>query len=499
MSMATARLICRAPWHKLPSSRRGLLTAARSYDEALAKLAALPSNRSTTGLFSDSSTADELNGRALPEMNSWLLNAGYSPDDLSRIRTIHVAGTKGKGSVCAFATAMLLRSGMVKGRVGTYTSPHLATPRERIALDGEPLARQEFADAVFELDERLAASTSDRPFFFRFMTLLAWHVFLSRAVSDAVIECGIGGEYDATNVLPASALSATVITQLDMDHVAMLGGSLETIAWHKAGIMKSGVRCFARHHRDASVSAVLRARAAERGVPALLELDDGVLRKWHGVSGGQLSGGFQKANQALAAMAVREHLELSCAGEDTVEALSSLSPELVQGLREARLRGRCEVLERRGVTWLLDGAHTRQSLAAVAAWLATLIEGTQQQVILVFNQQEREPGPLLEALVTAVAHETGRQDVFRTALFTPNHGRECAPTDELDTSVQRKAAAAMEALLPDCETSALDNVDDAVMRVEHLARCRGGTKVLVTGSLHLVGTMLRALDPDMLS
>ncbi|KAG6026279.1 hypothetical protein E4U41_001292, partial [Claviceps citrina] len=298
---------------------------SRSYDAALEKLAQLQSNRAVTHLFdrttASASASSDPNAAAMPEMLGWLRRAGYTPGDLARMRHIHVAGTKGKGSVCAFATAMLREYG---GRpVGTYTSPHLVSPRERIAIDGRPVSQAMFARHFFDLWDRFTGSAlrdggvdaataegpSSKPFFFRFMTILAWHVFLREGVGSVVMECGIGGEYDATNVLPAGAVSAAVVTHLGVDHVAMLGETVEQIAWHKAGIFKSGVRAFSIRGGGGvrpSVMEVLRARAREKGA-VLVELEAGDVDAWGGVAG-NLRGDFQKLNQALAVMAVREHV-----------------------------------------------------------------------------------------------------------------------------------------------------------------------------------------------
>ncbi|RDA91946.1 hypothetical protein CP533_1350 [Ophiocordyceps camponoti-saundersi (nom. inval.)] len=474
----------RTKWRSTATSRRALHTQSRTYNDALQKLESLPTNQSATTLFTSSQNTNSLNEQSLKEMRLWLRRSGYDLSDLTRMRTIHVAGTKGKGSVCAFATAMLLRAGR---RVGTYTSPHLTSPRERIAIDGRPLGRRDFTDAVFELDERLGEASADRPFFFRFMTLLAWHVFLKLGINDVVMECGIGGEYDATNILTGSAVSATVISQLEKDHVAMLGDSISSIAWHKAGIMKEGVRCFARHHPLAS--PVLRKRAVEKKAASLCEVDDEHLRLWPGVKEGLGAAAFQKANQALAALAVREHLGLEISDDHVLDSLLDLDPSLVAGLREAHLPGRCQRLDQDGITWLLDGAHTAESLAAVAQWLASSLTCPKEQVVLVFNQQDRDPAPLLVALVAAVAQQTRRSDVFREALFTRNDRLR----NVADQSVQRRASTTMNLLAPSRRSKTVNNVSEAVSCITQMPR---PVKVLVTGSLHLVGNVLRLLDPD---
>lgn len=488
-------------------------SSRRDYADALDKLALLQSNRATTSRFTGPAAAAatrELNAAALPEMLAWLRRAGYEARDLAAMRHLHVAGTKGKGSVCAYATAMLVRHG---ARVGTYTSPHLVSPRERIAIDGRPVSQDLFARAFFELWDRFgdaarregadADAVAARPFFFRFMTILAWHIFLACGVEDVVLEAGIGGEYDATNVVPAEAVSAAVISQLGVDHVAMLGDTVEAIAWHKAGILKPGVTGFTRRlPAQPRVMAVLRARAAAADA-TLVEVDDAAVAGWGGVAGA-LPGAddVQARNQALAALAVAKHLGLpatAAAAADPAAVLRALPPHLAAALRDARLRGRCELVEPPGAAaaWLLDGAHTHESLREAARWLAASLRSA-ERVVLVFNQQERDAGPLLATLVAAVAAETGRPDVFDRALFTPN---ELAPAPAVDTAVQDAAAATMRRLLPACHTSVFTNVADAVAEAEGFAARRGGqarAKVLVTGSLHLVGAVLRALEPNQL-
>ncbi|KAF4592023.1 folylpolyglutamate synthase [Ophiocordyceps camponoti-floridani] len=487
--MTTTRLI----------SSRGFVTAARTYDEALSKLTALPSNQSAKSLF-EPGAAKKIHGRALKEMTDWLARAGYQPSDLSRMRTVHVAGSKGKGTVCALVTAMLLRSGGLSGPVGTYTSPHLVTPRERIAVDGSALSRQDFADAVFDLDDRLAAFGPERPFFFRFMTLLAWHVFLSRQIQHVVMECGIGGEHDATNILPPEAVSATVITQLDHDHVAMLGDSLESIAWHKAGIMKAGVRCFALLPDDAAAAEVLRARAEERRVAGgeMVELNDDLLRAWPDVDDEDThqvpsTNRVRKANQALAALAVREHLGLTRPNETPLDALSSLTPTLLQGMRRCRLRGRREVLFARETEWLLDVAHTPLSIEAVGSWAAT--EG--HSLVLIFGvQPDRDPEELLRALHRGMRGMQSGRSAFVTQVFFVGVG------DKVDESIER-ARDAMRQLQRNCSTSSGLDVEYAIMyaerSVEFLSEVeeQPPQKVLVTGSMRLVGDALRILDPGM--
>ncbi|KAM3541721.1 hypothetical protein ARSEF1564_005350 [Beauveria bassiana] len=548
---ATCSLKPRIPRRMRSSVAAAAAATARDYDAALAKLNLLASNRAITALFETpaarhadpasppSPSSRDLNAQAIPEMQTWLRRAGYTPDDLATMRHIHVAGTKGKGSVCAFATALLRAATTAaadrRRPVGTYTSPHLVSPRERIAIDGEPISQAVFAAAFWQLWERFTAAAraegrprdeaegpASKPFYFRFLTIMAWHVFLQAGVRDVVMECGIGGEYDATNVLPPQAVSAAVVSQLGVDHVAMLGGTVGEIAWHKAGIFKPGATAFALGLRGggggggaeaaaaAAVMDVLRRRAAERGAE-LVEVDEAAVDAWAGVEGAALRGDFQKRNQALAVLAVQQHLGVRDAAASTTESLARLPEETLRALRGATLRGRCEVVydEAHNVQWMLDGAHTRESIEQVAAWLAESVADDDGDddgisgVTLVFNQQERDAPALLTCLVDAVAEATNgrRVVVFPRALLTRNE--QAVEDHDGDVSVQRALAETMRMLAPRCNVSVFDNVQSAVAEVRRTAAAatagRGRKqKVLVTGSLHLVGGIMRAIEPDSL-
>ena len=578
----------------------------RTYEAALAHLASLQSNLAVTSLFSKplgpapilssgDKGSDDPNAPAIPEMLAWLRRAGIEAADLGGkegqpqpqqqqqqqqgLRCVHVAGTKGKGSVCAFLTSILTRT-PAAGRVGTYTSPHLVSVRERILLDGAPISRDLFARYFFEVwdalteaargealallrssssssaagppaspspslslseeQEREIRGPATKPFYFRFLTILALHAFRREGVRTAVVECGIGGEHDATNVLPPAAVTASVVAQLGVDHVAMLGDSVPRIAWHKAGVCKPRRRCFTRllppedAAENARVMQVLRDRAREKGA-VLVELDDAAVASWGGVTpaAGTLEGEFQVRNQALAVAAAREHLRVlaeegqaplsspssSTAVPPTAAAEASASSwfqdlpsEFIDGLRGARLRGRCETRVDDGgaVTWLVDGAHTADSLREVARWFVSKTGRSRHDrqggmvTVLLFNQQERDAAALLRGLLESIAGSSAPSArgarAFDRAIFTRNDAlprKEGEP--ERDLSVQRAAAATMRELAPEtAEVVAVDSIAEAVGRIRSLGESGGGKEVVVlaTGSLHLVGALLRTLEPD---
>ncbi|KAI0548432.1 FolC bifunctional protein [Xylaria curta] len=529
-------------------------TMARTYESALSHLAALQSNKAITSLFTpppSSSTGpkQDLNALAIPEMQAWLLRAGISTSDLtnSGLRCIHVAGTKGKGSVCAYLTALLSHSSdsetrELAGKVGTYTSPHLVSVRERIAINGEAISRDLFARYFFEvwdacteaaraelasqrsnsdgkgeeISEEHLTGPATKPFYFRFLTLVALRAFLGEGVRSAVIECGIGGEYDSTNVLPAELITASVISQLGIDHVGMLGGTLPEIAWHKAGVCKAGRKCFTRRLEGEETMRVLRKRAEEKNA-TLVEVEDEDVVRWGGVEkgAGSLEGEFQKYNQALAVLAAREHLRVIAGETSTYQPenhkLEDIPVSFTSALQYARLRGRCETREDETapITWLIDGAHTAESLTEVARWFVGKMKTNPDgNTILLFNQQDRDAGRLVTGLLRDIETnnnqgEKKQKQLFTHALFTRNDihprilsGEEAEP--ERDLTVQTTAAKAMQETAPDTTTRVLDNVSDAVAEARSIANQDGSrrTTVLVTGSLHLVGALLRTLEPE---
>ncbi|KAL2192311.1 Mur ligase [Corynascus similis CBS 632.67] len=437
-------------------------SACEAYDTALARLAQLQSNRAITSLFDtpapaaaagDSSKPPiDLNSLAIPEMLDWLRRAGYTPTSLaaSPLRFVHVAGTKGKGSVSALVASILHQyRDRGAGRVGLYTSPHVVSVRERIVLDCEPISQ-----------DKLARYT----------------------------------------------VTAAVVTQLGIDHVGMLGNTVEKIAWHKSGVFKPGVKAFTRRLPDdqGPVMEVLRERAREKGA-VLVEVADEEVKRWGGVDGARLQGPFQKYNMAVAVHAAREHLlqigvELEGRFGTDEWSLSDIPPEFVKGLREASLRGRCEVLrDAEGIEWHVDGAHTDDSLAGVGRWFAGRMGDTQNDNsvrVLLFNQQERDPGPLLKALLSGA--QKGSRSTFSHAIFTRNEEQGPTAGEERDLSTQSKAQAIMQAVDATTVTAVHSAVRPAVEHIRNIAaeaRKEGKScMVLATGSFHLVGAVLKTIE-----
>jgi len=266
-------------------------------------------------------------------------------------RVVHVAGTNGKGSTCAMIDAGLRAANV---RTGLFTSPHLIEPTERIQIDGIPVSRADFERAfnvVHEVAEKLDLDC--HPTYFETVTAMAFWLFREKKVETAVIEVGLGGRLDSTNVVNPAL---TVITPIDFDHEAYLGHTIEAIAGEKAGILKPGVPAvFARQRPEAL--KVLEARAAELHVPVThfedFEIRDLVIdargSRFSGI-GCPLAGEHQVDNAVTAALALRA-LGIS-----------------TDGIAEARWPGRIEHVSP-NPDIILDGAHNPAGARALAKYL----------------------------------------------------------------------------------------------------------------------------------
>ncbi|KAL5353155.1 hypothetical protein ACLOAV_001187 [Pseudogymnoascus australis] len=493
-----------APLHPKPE---------RTYRRALSLLNELQSNQAVVSMVSSSNA----NSLAIPEMLDWLRRLRYTPESFNGLRVIHVAGTKGKGSVCAMLDSMLKQylltqneSGVAEGReplgrVGVFTSPHLITPRERIRLDGLPISKELFTQRFFEIWDKYTAvalendhpnpeGAESKPGYFRFLTILALHTFLKENVQTAIIECGIGGEYDSTNILPKEAKTASVITRLGIDHVGMLGDTLGEIAWNKAGIMRPGVPCFTAP-QPADAMKVLQERAAEVGTELTV-----VNRRPEFVRGElklSLEGDFQKDNASLAIAALSSHLKAIGFG-DVSEV--GTPPEVQRGLSEIEWPGRCQVIQENNIEWLIDGAHTDDSLAEVARWFAGKWDPKKHQPgVLIFNSQLRDAPKLAQKLQESLREATGgAKDIFCLAGFSTNIPFEKdVPTPSMVTP-QRETADAWVAVGGSGVPTVYGSIESAMAGAGEIAKARHPEKVhvLVTGSLHLVGGFLKAMGAE---
>jgi len=460
-------------------------------------------------------------------MLAWARRAGYEASDLGKwgTRYIHVAGTKGKGSVCVMVENILLqyKEREEVGKIGLYTSPHLVSVRERIRIDGVEISEGLFTRYFYELwdrferaavegrDDILVGNGETRPGYFRYLTLLAIHAFVREGVKTAIMECGIGGEHDSTNILPADVVAASAISRLGIDHTPMLGDTIEEIAWHKGGIMKDGVPAFTMDQRP-EAQAVLEKRAGEKGVelsvvPRLPVLDGGDVQLG-------LLGDFQRDNASLATAVAASYLRSVgiTQGIPTTQDLKDTAPRLpssfARGLETVTWPGRCEIRKDGNIEWYIDGAHTIDSILAVSSWFCSkLIEACLEPrrptaTMLIFNQEERDGKKLLVKLLNPreVLLKLGIDPIFLlnwTQLFT--YAAFCknepfATDGPVDLKCQEKLASAYTWIDGNQLTMCYGSVEEAVDLAYRVSEGDERVLVLVTGSLHLVGGLLQVLE-----
>ena len=280
-----------------------------------------------------------------------------------RYRTLHIAGTNGKGSTAAMAAAMLQAAGY---RVGLYTSPHLVEFRERICVNGETIAESQVAQLTEQLQALCQPDLS--PTFFEYTTAMALQHFADSGVDVAVLEVGLGGRFDATNVVTPMACA---ITTISLDHQEYLGTTHSSIAFEKAGIVKSGVPVVVGRV-DEDAWGTIEQVAGERQAP-MFRLDRdfctegktpqqfsyrGLGRQYDGLTC-PLEGRHQLDNAACA---------LALLGAAASQGITVEAEAVQAGLRAVNWAGRLEVVDRRP-TILLDGAHNSAAVRALADYL----------------------------------------------------------------------------------------------------------------------------------
>jgi folylpolyglutamate synthase len=410
-----------------------------------------------------------------------------------------------------------------------YTSPHLRFVRERIQINNEPISEDQFAKYFFHVWEKLeAAAKADntpqdvptKPVYFRYLTLMALHAYLEEGVDSAVIECGIGGEFDSTNILTKPTVTA--VTSLGIDHTAMLGSTLPEIAWHKAGIFKKDSVAFTAPQKEEALT-VLRERAAERGVDLhTVEIHPSLANNKIKLG---LSAEFQKINASVAIAAAAAHLRVlghTSVPDPTATAHIELPAQFVRGLEEVRWAGRCEIRREKNLAWHIDGGHTLDSIEVTGRWFAQQMASapatapTQSQVprILIFNQQTRDANALAKALYAALQSgiTSGSTSPFTHVIFTTNQTfNEGYRPDlvsintnqqDVDTlAVQKALAQTWSEIDSSAQVHVLKTIEEAVSTARSVAYAWAddagpGAEVmaLVTGSLHLVGGALEVLE-----
>ncbi len=375
---------------------------------------------------------------------------------------VHVAGTNGKGSVSAMLDAAFHAAGW---RTGLYTSPHLVKLGERVQVDRRLLSEAEITAFAAELrpvaDQIAARSADEHPTFFEFMTAMAFLQFQRKQVDVAIVEVGLGGRLDATNVvLP----EISVITSIGLDHCAELGGTVEQIAREKAGIIKPG-RPVVMGRLPPGAERVVREVAAEQGAPvhSVREiLGEAIM----GYPSTNLAGDYQRWNAATATLVAQ-----------LMPARWKLDePTIARGLHQVNWPGRWQRTTLGGRPLILDASHNPEGAQVLEQNLRELVAATGRNPVIV-------TGALGEfrarALLEVVLRHAGE-----VHLVTPRQARACsyeellALVPEARRHVVRRGT--LEEIFPDARTCAVGGADDTVV---------------VTGSIYVLGEVLERIEP----
>lgn len=304
------------------------------------------------------------------------------------IPTVHVAGTKGKGSTSAMITSILSAEGY---RVGLFTSPHLHSVVERVRVGLEPISKTEFAQLIEQLWPAVEWVGSEGGYgdvtFFELLTAMAFQHFQKIKADFQVIEVGLGGRLDSTNIVEPAV---SVITSISLDHVATLGDTIEKIAREKAGIIKQGKPVIVAPQAEPDAIEVFRQVAEDADSPIIEVQNSLSWQKIRSDLSGQsfkvdgmgrsyelwtrLLGDYQLENAATAVAAINMLTDLG---------FSVSEDSIVQGLRDVRWAGRLEVVEHHGRRVVIDGAHNPYSVTRLVEALPEYVD-VEGRVILVF-------------------------------------------------------------------------------------------------------------------
>jgi dihydrofolate synthase/folylpolyglutamate synthase len=379
--------------------------------------------------------------------------AALAGDPQKRLRFIHVAGTNGKGSTCAMLESIYRTAGL---RVGLYTSPHLVSFGERIQINRRAITEREVVEVLDGLLPLLKLFPEQaHPTFFEVITIMALRYFEAQNCDLVIWETGLGGRLDATNIVTPLA---SVITSLAMDHEQWLGGTIEKIAFEKAGIIKPSVPVITSATPGSGLEVLLRT-AHEHGCPLTIVDIKTTMRPPLDEIRLPLSGEFQRLNAALALATVRQLNEQFAIPERTIS----------EGLQWVYWPGRMQLIRSpSGQTLLLDGAHNPAGAEVLRAEAQKQFAGEQPAVILgvLRDKDWRTMGTLLAPI-------TGR------FVLTPVKSQRSLSPEEL-------AAACREAN-PQTPVSVCSCLAEALKETQE------ERSVIITGSLYLVGEALEVL------
>jgi dihydrofolate synthase/folylpolyglutamate synthase len=400
-------------------------------------------------------------------------------DPHRRFRSVLIAGTNGKGSTAATLASILTASGV---RTGLYTSPHLERVNERIRIGNTEIPDEAFARLYFRIQAAAQQLVQQgclpqHPSFFEILTAMAFLYFAGEKVDLAVLEVGMGGRLDATNVVDPLL---SIITDISLDHTEWLGTTLAAIAREKAGILRSGgtlIRFTQLNAAEDELAEIVKELGVRRvdaldylprslGAPGPSHLGtrENTVAAPYTVNvqdasvkiNTPLAGGHQRRNISLAIAAA---VELAC------EHGFHITPYLIgEGIRQTQWPGRLERIERGGILWILDVAHNPAGAWAVRYGLSDVPRGVEARTLIFSCLRDKPIAEMAKVLFP----------LFKRVILTPIHSARAAAMDDLIAVAQKAETPFFVA----------ESVGAALrMAGEHA----GGNPVVVCGSVYLVG------------
>ncbi|MGN6473703.1 MAG: bifunctional folylpolyglutamate synthase/dihydrofolate synthase [Mycobacteriales bacterium] len=432
----------------------------------------------------DKALEDRYPTRMVPDLDRIIDLLNLLGDPQLAYPSIHITGTNGKTSTARMIDHLLRELGM---RTGRHTSPHLEHVTERICVDGEPLSAESFAalyDEVAPYAELVDGRHTDRVTFFELLTAMGFAAFADAPVDVAVVEVGLGGRWDATNVLNAPV---AVVTPISLDHVGILGDTIEEIASEKAGLIHPGATVISAPQPE-SAGLVLAQRVEQVDARIVREGIDFGVRSRSVAVGGQvldlqglggsydevflpLYGEHQASNAACALAAVEAFVGAQDRGPIDIDAVRA-------AFAAVRSPGRMEVV-RRSPTVLIDGAHNPAGAAALAAALDDAF-GFDRLVAVVAVLGDKDAAGLLEQLEPVVS------EIVVTTNGSPR---------ALSAAALGEAARDV---VGDDRVHQAERLDDAIELAVASAEAQGplgGSGVVITGSIVTVGEARHLLHP----
>jgi dihydrofolate synthase/folylpolyglutamate synthase len=386
-------------------------------------------------------------------------------DPERRFPAVLIAGTNGKGSTAATLASILTEAGL---RTGLYTSPHLERPNERIRVDRTEIPDADFARLFFLVSDTAEGLVSSgrlpqMPSFFEMLTALAFLHFVDSGVEIAVLEVGMGGRLDATNVVEPLI---SIVTDISLDHMEWLGPTIAAIAREKAGILRAGgtMITLPQHPEANQVLGEVATELEVRGVSATQYMPASEATGSYTVEAlgatvkvdSPLKGAHQQRNVALA---------IAAAEELATRHGFAVSPAAVEeGIRRTQWPGRLERMTRGGVEWVLDVAHNPAGAWALRAGLRGTLEERAPRILIFSCLRDKPLAEMAQILFP----------LFERVIVTPIHAARAAAVEDLLAAAKATGTAA----------TAAETVREALRVAQENA---AGGVVVVSGSVYLVG------------